>query len=107
MVQNADGTTSPFVVPPGSVFIVTSWEWVDCAGTPAGLLPVVSLAADNGVTLTRSFLGLSAGTTTSANGRTCYVGAVQTPGGVAMNSSAKLCVSDINASVVVHGFIAR
>ena len=36
--------------------------------------------ADNGVTLTRSFLGLSAGTTTSANGRTCYVGAVQTPG---------------------------
>ena len=41
-VQNPDGTTAPFVVPPGSVFIVTSWEWVDCAGTPDGFLPVVS-----------------------------------------------------------------
>jgi hypothetical protein len=35
------------------------------------------------------------------------VGVVQTPAGVAVNSSATLCADDIDASVIVHGFITR
>jgi len=106
-VQNPDGTTAPFVVPPGSVFIITSWEWVNCASTPDGLPPLFSLFADNGVTLTQAILGLSTGTTISRGSTNCSEGGVQTPGGAVVNSGAALCFSDNNGSVVVHSFITR
>jgi hypothetical protein len=103
--QKPDGTTAPFVVPPGSVFILTSWEWADCASTPDGLPPVVSLFTDNGVT--QAILGFSGGPTISRGSTNCSAGTVETPGGVAIKSGPTLCVSDNNASVIVHGFITR
>jgi hypothetical protein len=106
-VQNPDGTNSPFVVPPGSVFVVTGWEWADCESNANNLPLVVSLFIDNGVTLTQAYLGLSAGTTTSTSTTNCSGGAVQVPGGAVVNSGATLCFGDDNGSVIVHGFIAR
>jgi len=106
-VQNPDGTTAPFVMPPGTVFIVTSWEWVDCTGTADNRPAVVLLFANTD--LNGSLLSLSSGTTTSTSSENCSASVVQTPGGVAVKSGTTLCFSDgnTNASVLVHGFIAR
>ena len=108
-VQKPDGTTAPFVVPPGNVFIITSWEWIDCASTPDGLPPAgfVELFADNNLTMRQALLSSGGGTTTKTSTSNCSVGVVQTPGGVAVNSSATLCVSNLDATVVVHGFLTR
>jgi hypothetical protein len=104
-VQNPDGTTAPLVVPPGNVFIITSWEWIACAKTPDGSPPIVALFADNGTT--QANLTLGAGTTISTSSTNCSGGAVQTPPGVAVKRGTTLCISDPTASIVVHGFIAR
>lgn len=106
-VQNPDGTTAPFVVPPGTVFIVTSWEWADCTGTSDNRPAVVSLFANTDLNV--SLLSLGSGTTTSTSSENCSASVVQTPGGVAVKSGTTLCFSDINtdATVLVHGFIAR
>ena len=104
-VQNPDGTTAPLIVPPGNVFIITSWEWIACASTPDGHPPIVSLFADNG--LTQATLSFAAGTTVSTNSTNCSGGTVQTPPGVAVKRGTTLCVSDTNASIIVHGFVTR
>jgi hypothetical protein len=105
-VQNPDGTTAPFVVPPGNVFIITSWEWIACASTPDGHSLAVRLSADNG-SLTDPFLSIGTGTASSTSSTNCSGGSVQTPPGVAVKSGTTLCIVDPNATIVVHGFITR
>lgn len=104
-VQNPDGTTAPFVVPPGNVFIITSWEWIACTNTPDARPLGLILFADNG--LTQANLSVSVGTPISTSSTSCSGGAVQTPPGVAVKSGTTLCVGNTDASIVVHGFITR
>jgi hypothetical protein len=55
----------------------------------------------------RPRLGFGGGATTKTSTSNCSVGVVQTPGGVAVNGSATLCADNIDATVVVHGFLTR
>lgn len=112
--QKSDGTTAPFSIPTGMVFIVTSWEWVTGPHidptAPAGVLlqhgdQVVSMGA-TGVTTNFSVVldGSGAGIPSAAGGHTVI------PSGVAVTGSVPLCIFPMNASTasaVVHGFLSK
>jgi hypothetical protein len=109
--QNADGTTSPFVVPAKSVFVMTSYDFsFSGIGNGAGAFqyvgtPLVLFDA----TLTHVSYVSTGGVVADSTGRGS--GTVLLPSGVPMKAGTRLCFqfpSTVSSGIVfVHGFFAK
>jgi len=105
--QNGNGTTSPFVIPAKSVFVVTSFDFV-FAGAPASQAITATLVVtDAGLT---TFATVSSPTALSdSTGR--GGGTLVLPSGFAVKPGAKLCfaLSTGNTGIAgfAHGFFAK
>jgi hypothetical protein len=107
IVQNADGTTAPFVIPPKQVFVVTGIETtVLNADASAGVS--VSVQRVNGVaTNTLAFIN---GTASSQG---VFYGQLTLPSGAIVKPGVTLCVfmtaptaGTLSGFTLVHGFLA-
>ena len=102
--QNPDGTTTPFSVPAGLVFVVTSYDWFLASSGSPGATVLLQLTVEAAT----SFSLVSAQIQkTDANG--FAGGNVQLPPGFVVKSGANLCAATLGVSpaVVVHGFLAK
>lgn len=107
--QNPDGTTSPFSIPTGSAFVVTSWDWLT-QDVESGLAGVDLAIVDATGTSISVISHARAPTTQTPDGGTrAGGGTVATPAGAVVASGSHLCaVANGNGfAVVVRGFIAR
>lgn len=102
--QLPDGTTAPFSIPAGFVFVITSWDWqTSPAGSFSGVDLYIATAA-NTVDTPLSFV---------SNGRALGVpgfagGSVTTPDGAVVKAGATLCAAGANhTAVVVRGFLVK
>jgi len=96
--QNPDGTQTAFSIPAGSVFVVTSYNFIASAGP--GLTASGNLFIPNGVGLSIVDVGYAATDTNGLGGVS-----VTTPNGIVVKSGSVLCATE--TSTVVHGFIAK
>jgi hypothetical protein len=104
--QNPDGTTSPFAIPAGSIFVVTSLEWLS-PNTPPGTLAGVDLFIVDTSGTSISFLSHArAVAPTTGNGGG---GTVATPAGIVVKSGSNLCFEGTGggSTVIVRGFLAK
>ena len=107
IVQNADGTTAPFVIPPKQVFVVTGIE-TTVLNADAAVGVSVSVQRVNGaVTNTLAFVNGTA----SAQG--AFYGQLTLPSGAIVKPGVTLCVftsaptaSVLSSFTLVHGFFA-
>lgn len=102
---NADGTQSPFVIPPKSVFVVTSFDYLLNGGEPGRYLGVSVFAAAPGAP--------SIGALSTAAGIADPLGRVRgnnvVPFGMVVKPPAALCgeLTTAEGQVLVHGFFAK
>jgi hypothetical protein len=104
--QKSDGTTGPFTVPPKSVFVITSYEFITQSAIPSKNV-VAGLAVADATLTGSSIVNLA---TALADSSGTAGGSVLLPSGFPVKSGARLCfqfVPDTNGSVTVHGFLAK
>ena len=106
-VSNYDGTFTPFSIPAGSVFVVTSWEWVVLGATPsATVLAYLAVADGSG-----GFSVLAADVATADAGGAAK-GQRTMPSGVTIKGGGpSLCYAFVGTIadqvVLAHGFLAK
>lgn len=102
--RNSDGTITPFNVPMGEVFVVTSWEWTG-AGAVSSSITMALVLVDSSSTFLGSFSQATASSDSSGNGG----GTVDIPSGFVVKSGISMCYAGggASASVIVHGFFAK
>ena len=104
---NPDGTSSPFSIPAGSVFIVTSWEWSITEVAPSEVAQVQLVISPG--TLPKNNLSFGSA---QADSNGFAQGNTQTPEGIVVASGASLCIRwnapwQFGQLVRVHGFLAK
>lgn len=102
--RNPDGTSTAFSIPPGSVFVVTSYSF---SGGGAGFAQGTEDSVYLGInTAGNPLLIAHCGATSGAN--TGFAGSCAIPDGVAVKSGSVLCTWPLSeVEVLVHGFIAK
>jgi hypothetical protein len=102
--HNPDGTSVPFNVPVGDVFVVTSWEWSG-AGSASSTIGMGLVLVDSAATFLGTFSKGSAASDSAGFGG----GTVVIPSGFVVNSGISMCYAGggASASVIVHGFFAK
>ena len=99
--QNPDGTTGPFSIPVGNVFIVTSFdtEGSGAVGTGGGAALIIS-DGTGGSSLIARCDGVAA-----SNG--LVSGSCTLPIGVPVKGGSTLCYTPTTSNVIVRGFMAK
>jgi hypothetical protein len=106
--QNPDGTTSPFSIPSGSAFVVTSWDWL-AQDVESGLAGVDLAVVDGaGTSLSIISHGRAPTAETPGGGTRAGGGTVATAAGAAVASGSHLCAASNGKgyALVVRGFLA-
>ncbi len=105
--QNGDGTTSPFVIPAKSVFVVTGFDFLFAGAAPSQIINATFVVTDAGLTTFATISSPTALSDSAGRGG----GTLQLPSGFAVKSGAKLCftLSTGNTGIAgfVHGFFAK
>jgi hypothetical protein len=105
--NNPDGTHSTFSIPPGSVFVITSWDWETDVNATNSFRSTDLVIVDPSTGF-QSIVGRSGGIT---DGSGFGGGVVQTPPGVAVKSGMNICFdmhgSSFFYTVIVHGFMTK
>jgi len=102
--RNSDGTTTPFIVPDGLVFVVTSWDWSGTGAASSSAMTSLVLV-DSATTLLGTF-SLSTAASDSAGQAG---GTVVIPSGFVVRPGISMCFAGGGSSrrVVVHGFFTK
>src|SRR5262249_17276489 len=101
----SDGTEVPFAIPPKSVFVVTSYEYVVLTTSPSTFAGTAVLAA----AANQQSPGAAAPASTIADSVGHAQGSLLIPNGLVVKPPAVLCgqfIHGITGTVFVHGFFA-
>jgi hypothetical protein len=109
VINPADGTLSPFVIPPGQVLILTGGTWSSAGSISPGssnalLISLVTATTDNSIVLGPAVLASAAG---------FAAGAFTLQPGIVIRPGASLCVSvqsdgtGVTAFPRLNGFLAK
>jgi len=101
----SDGTQVPFVIPPKSVFVVTSYEYVVTTASPSTFAGASVLAA----AANQSTPGAAAPAATIADSTGRAFGTLLTPNGLVVRPPAAPCgefSTGVTGTIFVHGFFA-
>ena len=105
--QNGDGTTSPFVIPAKTVFVITAFEYLFTGASASQNIYATLAVTDAGLTTSSIVSSPTAPSDSTGRGG----GTLQLPSGFAVKPGAKLCftISTGNNGIAgfVHGFFAK
>ena len=109
-LRKSDGTSAPFVIPPKSVLVVTSFDFglFSLPGTNGGAFDTVLVAVDPNQPAQFGAFVRGGGTSSPANGE--LVGNVTIPNGLVVKPPAILCARSSGSNlgaIVIHGFFTK
>ena len=108
-IGNADGTVSPFAIPPKSVFVVQGFDFATAAAVPNRYIGYTILAVDPAHPVSLGVSGALAAGGGVADENGFLGGTASIPGGLVIKPPAVPCYSDgaAESTVILHGFFAK
>jgi hypothetical protein len=108
-IGHADGTTTPFAIPPKSVFVVLGFDFSTAAAVANRFTGYTVLGVDPAHPPTLGVTGAIAAGGAVADESGFLGGTVTIPGGLVIKPPAVPCYSDgaAESTVILHGFFAK
>jgi hypothetical protein len=109
-LRKSDGTSAPFVIPPKSVLVVTSFDFglFSLPGNNGGAFDTIIVAVDPSQPDQFGAFARGGGTSSPINGE--LVGNVTIPNGLVVKPPAILCARSSGSNlgaIVIHGFFTK